>query len=63
MFLLAAMGSLQLPEEISGGDIPAELKKQKYTFARFYAPWCAYTQISEPVWNKLSQTYNEEHGS
>lgn len=54
---------IALPEEISDKDIPQELKSNELTFVRFYAPWCAYTQISEPVWNKLSIVYNAEHNT
>ena len=59
MLLLAI--ATQLPAEVNSDnetEIRAAISEHKWTFVRFYVPWCAYSQIAEPKWNKLSEQYD-----
>ena len=58
--LLLVQRLLALPVEITNPDVAAlkeTIGEHHWTFVRFAAPWCAYTQISEPKWNRLSEEY------
>ncbi|CAL6000159.1 Protein_disulfide isomerase PDI5 [Hexamita inflata] len=57
MFLLSV--NILMATDITG-DIDNELMKEQWTFVRFYAPWCAYTQISESKWNQLTESYGDK---
>ncbi|CAL5975358.1 Protein_disulfide isomerase [Hexamita inflata] len=57
VFLLTNQARQRLPD--ISYDIEGELKQAEWTFVRFSAPWCAFSQIAEPEWRKLYTHYGK----
>ena len=50
--IILAAAAAGVPMDITD-DFDERIKIHEWAFVRFYAPWCAYSQISEPKFNAL----------
>lgn len=50
--LLLTLTAADIPDDLTE-NFEERIKNYEWAFVRFYAPWCAYSQISEPKFNAL----------